>query len=123
MADEEASVLRERFLADTRKYYPTGRRKGKAKEGDAVRKHACVLGLKAFVMSHPYDIPSWMPEVLVAMIPAAHDKHPIKTTVTKTLGDFRTTHENESHESLRLAFDEETWESMQAVGSQASYFT
>ena len=92
-------------------------------EVDLNKKHASVLGLKAFVLSHPYDIPPWMAEVLITMIQAAHDKDPIKTTVTKTLGDFRTTHENESHEELRNAFDAETWESIQAVGSQASYFT
>jgi len=59
----------------------------------------------------------------MAMIPAARDQDPIKTTVTRTLGDFRSTHENETHDHLHEAFDAETWESISAVGSQGSYFT
>lgn len=38
-------------------------------------------------------------------------------------GDFRRTHENESHQELRAAFNEDQWEALQGVGSQASYFT
>ena len=124
MREDEQRVLRDQFLASVRRHYQQSRRRKKSTVASDIRqRHAGILGLKAFVLAHPYDIPPWMAEVLVAMIPAAHDTNPIKTTVTKTLGDFRTTHENESHEELREAFDEDTWENLQAVGSQASYFT
>jgi hypothetical protein len=39
----------------------------------AVAKLACVQGLKAFVMSSPYDCPDWMPQVLMALVAAAGD--------------------------------------------------
>lgn len=124
MTDEEQTTLRTQFLSQIRSQYPGGRRKrATSSSTDLHKRHSCVLGLKAFVIAHPYDIPPWMAEVLTAMIPAAHDKDPIKTTVTKTLGDFKTTHENESHEELRNAFDAETWENIQGVGFQATYFT
>ena len=45
------------------------------------QKHAAVLGLKAFVLTSPYDVPSWLPEVLMALVRAAGQPAPIKTTV------------------------------------------
>lgn len=125
MNEEDQLELRTGFLAKMKELYPENRRFKKRNPStiEMTKKHGFVLGLKAFVMSHPYDIPQWMPEVLVAMLPAANDPPPIKTTVTKTLGDFRRTHENESHLELRNAFDEEAWESIQAVGACCSYFS
>lgn len=123
MDNDEEEELRRHFLAQVRAYYPKRRSQRRHVDSELHQRHGCILGLKAFVISHPYDIPPWMAEVLVAMIPAAHDRNPIKTTLTKTLGDFRTTHKNESPQELRNAFDAETWERIQEVGSQASYFT
>lgn len=31
-------------------------------------RHAAVLGLKAFVLSSPYDVPPWLPDVLMALV-------------------------------------------------------
>ena len=46
-----------------------------------VDKHAVVLGLKAFVLCTPYDVPAWLPEVLMVLTQAASQPAPIKVTV------------------------------------------
>jgi proteasome activator subunit 4 len=38
---------------------------------------AVVQGLKAFVLSSPYDVPAWMPEVLLALVAAANSRNPL----------------------------------------------
>lgn len=38
---------------------------------------AVVQGLKAFVLSSPYDVPGWMPEVLLALVAAANSRNPL----------------------------------------------
>jgi hypothetical protein len=38
---------------------------------------AVVQGLKAFVLSSPYDVPGWMPEVLMALVAAANSRNPL----------------------------------------------
>lgn len=38
---------------------------------------AVVQGLKAFVLSSPYDVPEWMPEVLMALVAAANSRNPL----------------------------------------------
>jgi proteasome activator subunit 4 len=40
-----------------------------------------VLGLKAFVLACPYDVPPWLPEVLLALVRASAQPPPIKTSV------------------------------------------
>lgn len=96
------------------------------------RKHGAVLGLRAFVLSSPYDVPGWLPDVLMALVRLANEPVPIRcaragpsllckvgracedgaerpgethaprssplllarrTCVSKTLSDFRRTHE------------------------------
>ncbi|GMH44904.1 hypothetical protein BSKO_12861 [Bryopsis sp. KO-2023] len=125
MASDQEEKVRSHFMSQLAKFYPNGRRPRRKKQDPQVllEKHTCILGIRAFITCHPYDIPEWMPEMLTAAVPAAGEPAPIKTTITKTLGDFRRTHENESHQELRAAFDEDQWEALQGVGSQASYFT
>ncbi len=38
---------------------------------------AVVQGLKAFVLSAPYDVPGWMPQVLMALVAAANSRNPL----------------------------------------------
>ena len=40
-----------------------------------------VLGLKALVLCTPYDVPAWLPESLMALVQAATQPAPIKSTV------------------------------------------
>lgn len=44
-------------------------------------RHAAVLALKAFVLSVPYDVPAWLPPVLVALMRAAGQPAPIGSTL------------------------------------------
>ncbi len=44
-------------------------------------KHALALGLRAFVLSSPYDVPDWLPPILVAISGLASTPVPVKTTV------------------------------------------
>lgn len=44
-------------------------------------KHAVVLGLKAFVLAHPYDVPKWLPDLLLLLVRASFQPAPIKTSV------------------------------------------
>ncbi|XP_076868497.1 proteasome activator complex subunit 4A isoform X2 [Brachyhypopomus gauderio] len=57
-----------------------------------VRRHAGVLGLSACVLSRPYDVPTWMPQILMELSAHLNDMQPIEMTVKKTLSDFRRTH-------------------------------
>ncbi|TRY93382.1 hypothetical protein DNTS_032873 [Danionella cerebrum] len=59
---------------------------------DLVRRHAGVLGLSACILSSPYDVPTWMPQILMDLSAHLNDTQPIEMTVKKTLSDFRRTH-------------------------------
>lgn len=59
---------------------------------DLVRRHAGVLGLSACVLSSPYNVPTWMPGMLMDLSAHLNDTQPIEMTVKKTLSDFRRTH-------------------------------
>lgn len=55
-------------------------------------KHGGLLGLSACVLAFPYDVPLWMPEVLLDVGNYLHDAPQIQATVKKTLSEFRRTH-------------------------------
>ncbi|KAM9803831.1 proteasome activator complex subunit 4A [Neosynchiropus ocellatus] len=57
-----------------------------------VRRHAGVLGLSACILSSPYDVPNWMPQLLMDLSAHLNDTQPIEMTVKKTLSNFRRTH-------------------------------
>ncbi|CAG09459.1 unnamed protein product, partial [Tetraodon nigroviridis] len=82
---------------------------------DLVRRHAGVLGLSACILSSPYDVPTWMPQLLMDLSAHLNDTQPIEVsaivafiplvlegaattrvclqmTVKKTLSNFRRTH-------------------------------
>ncbi|KAF6261250.1 hypothetical protein COO60DRAFT_1503017 [Scenedesmus sp. NREL 46B-D3] len=84
---------------------------------------AVVQGLKAFVLSSPYDVPAWMPEVLMALVAAANSRNPlVRRDASKSLSEFKRTHEEDALEQLRGMLGEEQWEAMTQVTSSASYF-
>ena len=62
-----------------------------AGEGAAAlqQRHAGVLGLAALVGSHPYDVPPWMPAILVKLASHIGEPMPIKQTVKNTFGEVR----------------------------------
>ncbi|XP_055341641.1 proteasome activator complex subunit 4A-like [Paramacrobiotus metropolitanus] len=62
-----------------------------------IRRHAGVLGLSACIAAHPYDVPAFVPNVLMALGEHINDPLPISQTVRATFGEFRRTH----HDSWR----------------------
>ncbi|XP_013404552.1 proteasome activator complex subunit 4 [Lingula anatina] len=57
-----------------------------------LKRHAGVLGLSACIQAYPYDVPGFMPQVLMDLSDHVDDPQPIQMTVKKTLSDFRRTH-------------------------------
>lgn len=45
---------------------------------DLVRRHAGVLGLSACILSSPYDVPDWMPQILMDLSDHLNDPQPIE---------------------------------------------
>ncbi|KAF5831468.1 hypothetical protein DUNSADRAFT_13108 [Dunaliella salina] len=83
-------------------------------------------GLKAFLLSSPYDCPPWMPRVLMALVrcaSAASQEASLRSAAAKALSEFKRTHEADSMEALKAMMDSDEWESMLQVTSPASYFT
>ncbi|CAB1313178.1 unnamed protein product [Coregonus sp. 'balchen'] len=50
--------------------------------GDLVRRHAGVLGLSACILSSPYDVPTWMPQLLMNLSAHLNDTQPIEVRRT-----------------------------------------
>ncbi|KAF9978770.1 hypothetical protein BGZ73_000417 [Actinomortierella ambigua] len=70
---------------------------------DAVlKRHAGVLGLAALLEAFPYEVPSWMPSVMVRLADFQSDPPPISTTVKKAFADFRRTHQDTWHEDQKM---------------------
>uniref|UniRef100_A0A671QJC5 Proteasome activator complex subunit 4A n=1 Tax=Sinocyclocheilus anshuiensis TaxID=1608454 RepID=A0A671QJC5_9TELE len=74
---------------------------------DLVRRHAGVLGLSACILSSPYDVPTWMPQILVDLSAHLNDTQPIEMTVKKTLSDFRRTHHDNWQEHQQKFTDDQ----------------
>ncbi|CAG8548665.1 30916_t:CDS:10 [Gigaspora margarita] len=64
-------------------------------------RHAGVLGLSCLVNAFPYDVPKWMPEVLVKLAECISDPAPIQATVKNTFADFKRTHQDSWHEDMK----------------------
>jgi len=62
-----------------------------------LRRHVGVLGLSALVLAFPYEIPTWMPEVLEHLTRHMNDPAPVQTTVKQTMAEFRRTHQESWH--------------------------
>lgn len=64
-------------------------------ETHLVTLHAALLGATALVAAFPYDVPDWMPELILETIaPHTDDPVPISTTVRHCAADFRRTHQD-----------------------------
>uniref|UniRef100_A0A4W5P0V8 Proteasome activator subunit 4 n=1 Tax=Hucho hucho TaxID=62062 RepID=A0A4W5P0V8_9TELE len=75
--------------------------------GDLVRRHAGVLGLSACILSSPYDVPTWMPQLLMNLSAHLNDTQPIEMTVKKTLSNFRRTHHDNWQEHKQQFTDDQ----------------
>lgn len=72
-----------------------------------IKRHAGVLGLSACVQAYPYDVPEFIPQVLVDLSVHVNDPQPIGMTVTKTLSNFRRTHHDNWHDHKRMFTDDQ----------------
>jgi len=70
-----------------------GKKKKKTAE-EIVAKHSGVIGLCAFVNAFPYDVPEFLPDILMVLSDHLHDPQPIPVTIKKTLQDFKRTHQD-----------------------------
>lgn len=126
MSATESAELRDTFLGTARRLFGKKRRDADAadvQDAPLEAKHGCLQGLKAFLMSTPYDCPEWVPSVLLALVMAASNPSAeIRTTVSKIVSEFKRTHEQDSLEELRAMTEADQWESIQQITSQASYF-
>lgn len=93
----EIDLLRQRIISQVHKLFATAATGRQASRGRATgtpvvaaaatatrqqqgaaflsEAQAVVQGLKAFVLSSPYDVPGWMPEVLMALVAAANSRN------------------------------------------------
>uniref|UniRef100_A0A8C6PPC9 Proteasome (Prosome, macropain) activator subunit 4b n=1 Tax=Nothobranchius furzeri TaxID=105023 RepID=A0A8C6PPC9_NOTFU len=55
--------------------------RGELASTDLVRRHAGVLGLSACILSSPYDVPHWMPQILMDLSNHLNDPQPIEVCV------------------------------------------
>ncbi|CAL1599788.1 unnamed protein product [Knipowitschia caucasica] len=83
------------------------RARGEIASTDLVRRHAGVLGLSACIMSSPYDVPEWMPQILMELSDHLNDPQPIEMTVKKTLSEFRRTHHDNWQEHRQSFTDDQ----------------
>jgi proteasome activator subunit 4 len=72
-----------------------------------VKRHAGVLGLSSLLQAFPYDVPEWMPGVMVFLARYVSDPPPVSTTVKKVFGDFKRTHQDTWHEDQKQFSQEE----------------
>lgn len=71
--------------------------------------HSGILGLCAFVEAYPYDVPKFMPEILIELEKHLNDQQPIPKTIKKTMQDFKRTHQdNWSEHKLKFTEDQLT---------------
>ncbi|KAL0045726.1 hypothetical protein WJX82_002854 [Trebouxia sp. C0006] len=121
--------LRQHFLQKVDHMFPAKQRgkrlslppqKGSASSVN--ERHAALLGLRAFVLTSPYDVPAWLTDVLMALARAAAEPAPIKKTVRNTLGEFRRTHEEAGLAEVKRLLTSDQWDAIQDVSSPATYF-
>lgn len=62
---------------------------------ELLRLHSGILGASALLAAFPYEVPDWMPSLIVETV-AQHtdDPVPISTTVRKCAADFKRTHQD-----------------------------
>ncbi|XP_039254923.2 proteasome activator complex subunit 4-like isoform X1 [Styela clava] len=70
-------------------------------------RHAGVLAVSACILSSPYSIPEYLPDLLMQLSNHLHDPQPIESTVKKTFSEFRRTHHDTWHQDkLKFTSDQ-----------------
>ena len=71
------------------------------------KRHAAILGLSSLILAFPYEVPEWMPQILVVLAKCSSDPSPILNTIQHTFREFKRTHQDSWEEhSLKFTEDE-----------------
>lgn len=85
--------------------------------------HSGILGICALINAFPYDVPSWMPELLAGVL-AEHVSNSdtvISSTIRKTAQDWRRTHQDSWSENIHK-FNEEQLSELSSLFLGECYF-
>ena len=83
--------------------------------------HAAVLGYAAIILSHPYDIPPHLPQLLMKFCRHSSDVNPIGQTVRTTMMEFWRTH-HDSWDLDREKFDSDQLAVIRDLVISPSYY-
>jgi len=90
---QHIQLLEERFTKLSSTPLPKSKQ---AESSEALcKRHGGVLGLCGLILSCPYSIPLWLPQVLVRVAAHSSDPAPIKDSVHATFAEFWRTHYDE----------------------------
>jgi proteasome activator subunit 4 len=77
--------------------------------------------LSSAVTAYPYEIPVWMPAVIMDLAACANDPSPVSTTVNKCLSEFKRTHQDSWHLDVEK-FNEEERQALNDLLLSPSYY-
>jgi proteasome activator subunit 4 len=89
---------------------------------DLSTRHGGVLGLSAFVESHPYDLPDYLPAILARLAGHINDPPPIKKELQAMFASFKTTHQDQWETKWKDQFTEEQLTAIAEVEVAPTYF-
>eukprot|EP01018_Ginkgo_biloba_P032111 Gb_01100 [translate_table: standard] len=119
--DKFANPFRETITNAARSYLQTGPSASHRRREDIVKVHGIVLGLSACILSRPYDIPGWLPDMVIDISKFIREPMPTKHTITGTIREFQHTHAD-TWEIQKKQFTEEQLDVLNNFNSGFSYF-
>lgn len=125
--EELALKLKDDFCEWSRQKLPEREGRSGGQDSEAFkaamrRRHAGVLGMGALIGAYPYDVPAWLPHVLVLMAQHVVDPIPIKQTVRNIFGEFWRTHQD-AWPMLKEKFTEDQLSALTNLLASPSYFS
>ena len=85
-------------------------------------RHAGVLALAAMTAAFPYDVPPWLPRVLLGLARHVNDPTPLDKSAKEALASFKKTH-HDNWETHKQAFTSEELEDLGDALVSPSYFS
>lgn len=115
--------LRTRFVAEVAANATLPARSDPGFSSQLARLQSALLGACALVAAFPYEIPPWMPELLVETIaPHTDDPNPVAKTMRKCAAEFRRTHQDTWEEDMKMFTNEQLPEILDFTHGRADYF-
>jgi len=88
------SKVRTKMTRKGRKFKKETQQLQPASDREKVTLHSGILGLCAFVEAFPYDVPSFLPPILMELSTHLNDPQPVPMAIKKTLQEFKRTHQD-----------------------------